>query len=254
MRSPILVRKNKTQRDTIRFNGIALADTTTPILKSKEPLASADLKPVIKLMWSKPMFPHISKWNCVDSLKDSVGLIVSQSLADTTLIVVARALKVGDKYTVVFPDSVFKDICGNSPKDSLGIKLSFTTIDDREMCYSLSGGASCLKPDPKRKWLFTPTTGNRRYIVADKAGQFRYDSLAAGKGTITIFSDVNNDSLLSTGNLVPWVPPEPFFMPPDTVEARKNWDIEGVSVTGACEDCFRPRKAIVSSDSGNAKQ
>ncbi len=252
-KSPLFLRKNATQRDTIRFNGVSQSDTTTPLLRSKEPLVLADLKPIIKLAWSKPMFPQFSKWQCADSLKDTVGLTVSQSLADTTIIRVNRPLKTGDKYDIVFPDSLFKDICGNPPKDSLGIKMSFTTLDDKDLCYSLSGGASCMKPDSKRKWIFTTIVGSRKYLVSDNAGQFRYDSLCAGKGTMTIFSDVNNDGELNVGSLVPWVPSEPYFLPPDTVEARKNWDIEGVSITGACEDCFRPRTLIIPSDTATHK-
>jgi hypothetical protein len=54
-----------------------------------------------------------------------------------------------------------------------------------------------------------------------------------------LFTDVNNDGLLTKGSLVPWIPPEPFLMFPDTVEARKNWDIEGVTFTGACEECVK---------------
>jgi hypothetical protein len=58
---------------------------------------------------------------------------------------------------------------------------------------------------------------------------------------IGVFTDVNNDSQITRGSLVPWTPPEPFLMFPDTIEARKSWDIEGVTVTGACEECVKKR-------------
>jgi hypothetical protein len=39
----------------------------------------------------------------------------------------------------------------------------------------------------------------------------------------------------------------------DTVEARKNWDIEGVAFTGACEECVKKNQPKSSTDTTKAK-
>jgi hypothetical protein len=241
--SPLHAAAAVRQRDTIRFNGVSASDTTAPIAKGSEPQGVADLKPAIKLTWSKPVAAHFTKWYCVDSLEDSTLLSVTPGLSDTTFFSLGRALAPDMKYTIKFPDSAFSDICGNHPKDTAGIKIGFRTMSGQEICFSLSGGVPCLKPDSQRTWLFMPVGGVKRYPAKDKSGQFRFDSIPAGKGTMGIFTDVNHDNRMTMGSLVPWTPPEPFRIFPDTIEARKNWDIEGVTLTGACEECVKKKSA-----------
>jgi len=249
-RSSMLYKKGVVKNDTIRFNGISFTDTTMPMVKDFTPKTISDLKSPIKLVWSKPVFCKFSKWYCVDSLKDSIAITVSANLSDTTTLIPAKTLLPDSRYTIRFPDSLFFDICGNKPKDTTGIVVNLSTAADQELCYSLSGSASCLQPDLFRKWVFTSIGTNRKYTVADNKGQFRFDSIAAGKGMILMFTDANKDGAISQGSLVPWIAPEPYRNFPDTVEARKNWDIDGVTVTGACEVCFR--KVVQVADTGKA--
>jgi hypothetical protein len=227
--------------DTIRFNGVASSDTTVPVLRGWSPQGIADLKPPLRMIWSKPVTACFTKWYCTDSLRDSVAVSAAPLFGDTTVFSLSRALKPDTKYTMKFPDSAFRDISGNRPKDTAGIKIGFGTIADRELCYSLSGGVTCLKPDNSRRWLFVQSGYARRYFTPDNNGKFRFDSIPAGRGMMGVFTDVNNDSQITRGSLVPWTPPEPFLMFPDTIEARKSWDIEGVTVTGACEECVKKR-------------
>jgi uncharacterized protein (DUF2141 family) len=229
------------QADTIRFNGIASPDTTAPVLRGCLPQGIADLKPSVRLIWTKPVTATFTKWYCVDSLGDSIAVSVAPLFCDTTVFSLSRALAPDKKYTMKFPDSVFRDISGNRPKDTAGIKIGFRTITNQELCYSMSGGVTCLKQDNSRRWLFAPLGSAKRYYAPDKGGTFRFDSIPAGRGMIGVFTDVNNDSQITRGSLVPWTPPEPFLMFPDTIEARKSWDIEGVTVTGACEECVKKR-------------
>jgi hypothetical protein len=139
-------------------------------------------------------------------------------------------------YSIILPDSIFKDISGNSPRDSLGIVIKFTTLSEKDICFSISGGgASCSKGDSLQTWQFLPLGKQKAYLSRDFAGQFRFDSIAAGKGRIGLFTDNNRDRVPTAGSLVPWIPPEQHTVFPDTIEARARWDVEGVSVT--CETC-----------------
>ncbi len=56
------------------------------------------------------------------------------------------------------------------------------------------------------------------------------------------FIDYNMDNKPTTGNLFPWVRPEPYHLFPDTIEARMRWDIEGIEVP-ACEECAKKKTA-----------
>jgi hypothetical protein len=237
--SPLLFGKGAALRDTIRFNGVANPDTAAPAMKGYDPRANADLEPVIRLFWSKPVRAGCARWPCVDTLKNKADLFLFQGFGDTTTFTAGRALAAGMSYAITMPDSVFKDISGNSPRDSQGIVITFTTLDEKDICLSISGGgASCLKADSPQTWQFLPLGKQKAYLSKDIAGQFRFDSIAAGKGRIGLFTDNNRDSQPTAGSLIPWIPPEQYRLFPDTIEARARWEVEGVSVT--CETC-RPK-------------
>jgi hypothetical protein len=236
---PLLFGKGTALRDTIRFNGLATLDTVAPVMKGFDPRGNADLKPVIKLFWSKPVRAGIARWPCVDTLKNKVDVFLFKALGDTTTLSLARALAPDMSYSITIPDSIFKDISGNSPRDTQGIVIKFTTLSEKDICFSISGGgASCLKGDSLQTWQFLPLGKQKAYLSKDIAGQFRFDSITAGKGRIGLFTDNNRDSVPTAGSLVPWIPPEQYWVFPDTIEARARWDVEGVSVT--CETC-RPK-------------
>jgi hypothetical protein len=229
-------------RDSVRVNGARLTDTVPPIAQAFSSTAMTDLKPRLKLVWSKPVSPLTSRWFMADSLKDTVRLALSKGLSDSTIITVQRALRPDKLYRLKLPDTLFADINGNHPKDTLFGKYSVQTISAENICYSLSGGASCLPKSKQRKWLFLPLGGSPGIIAGDSGGTFHFDSLFAGKGRIAMFMDFNNDSVPTTGSLFPWRKPEPYRLFPDTIEARARWDIEGIEVK-ACEECEEKKPA-----------
>jgi hypothetical protein len=235
--SPLLFGKGAVLRDTIRFNGVAKPDTVPPLTKGYDPKTNADLKPVVRLFWSRPVRAGCAQWPCMDTLKNKVDFLLFQGFGDTTTFTAGRALAPGMNYAINMPDSLFKDISGNSPRDSLGIVITFTTIDEKDICFRMSGGASCLKGDSLRVWRFMPLGKQTTYISKDSAGQFRFDSLPAGKGRLGFFIDNNRDNLPSGGSLVPWMLPEQYRIFPDTIEARARWEVEGITVPAACEMC-----------------
>jgi hypothetical protein len=235
--SPLLFGKGVFEPDTIRFNGVASADTTVPVVKGSDPQANADIKPVVRLFWSKPVVALKQKWYCIDTMGTKTGVEVSQKLGDTTVLTVKHPLAPGTDYAIAMPDSMFADAAGNSPKDSAGITVKFRTTAEQELCLSITGGAACLKGDTIRKWQFLPFGKQKAYLSRDSAGQFRFDTIPSGKGRIAFFLDLNGDNAPTLGSLVPWRPPEEYRIFSDTIEARARWDVEGISVPAACELC-----------------
>jgi hypothetical protein len=229
--------------DSVRFNGTHAIDTTRPVAQGFSPSGSADLKPRVKIVWSKPVIAAVSTWTMADSLKDTVKLAIAPGLSDSTMISVDRPLKPDRLYRLRLPDTLFSDILGNHPGDTAFRKFTIKTISAEDICYSLSGTSSCpMSKAPQRKWLFQPLTAAASYVSRDSAGHFRFDSIPAGKGRIATFIDFNGDNTPTTGSLFPWREPEPYQVFPDTVEARARWDIEGIE-TPACEDCA-PKKPV----------
>ena len=234
--SPLLMGKGIVQRDTILFNGVTAADTVVPVVKGADPQSATDLKPVVRIFWSRPVTCRTAQWFCQDSLGVKTELTIATQLCDTTIMTVKRSLSPGVAYAIILPDSLFKDVSGNSPKDSMGIVLKFKTLTDQDFCFSISGGASCLKGDTLRTWEYVPF-GKKPYLAKDRGGNFRFDTIPSSKGKLSYFIDANHDGMPSPGSLVPWVAPEEFRAFPDTVEARARWDVEGITVPAACELC-----------------
>ena len=235
--------KNGPFVDTVRFNGIRSPDTLAPAVLAFVPTGIADLRPHIKIVWSKPVTAHAELWAMGDSLGDTVRLSIGKELDDTTMFRVQRPLKPDRQYRLLLPDTLFEDISGNRPRDTAFGRYGIKTISSENLCYSLSGGASCLSKDDRRKWLFLPLGGNGQYLSGDSAGHFHFDSIPAGKGQMASFIDYNMDDKPTTGNLFPWVRPEPYHLFPDTIEARMRWDIEGI-VVPACEECAKKKTAV----------
>lgn len=247
-------------RDTIRFNGTVYPDTAAPYLRDTWPKDTAALDPSITLTWTKPVRATVNEWFVADTAGDTVMLSVDTLYGETSVFRPLHKLSPGQYYTLSIPSDNFEDFVGNKPlqqidttksdtagsdtartdktdEDTVAVfSVSFLTIAAKDLCYSLSGGASCLEPDSLRIWLFRPFKTAAEYATADSSNSFRFDSIPGGKGTLGYFVDYNNDSTYSPGSLFPWVPPEPRFTFTDTVEARARWDIEGIEVP-ACDEC-----------------
>ena len=114
------------------------------------------------------------------------------------------------------------------------IEVVIKTLPADSLCYRLQGGAECLEPHAKRKWVYTPIGRDEKFTAADKAGTFSFDSIPASKGTLLWFIDDNGDNRLTKGMLTPWRAPERFFAVPDTIEAKARWEIENLQIKG-CE-------------------
>ena len=56
--------------------------------------------------------------------------------------------------------------------------------------------------------------------------RLEFNQIQEGRYTLTLFSDRNNDKTYTTGIAKPLTPAEWFYVMPDTIEIRANWDIE----------------------------
>jgi hypothetical protein len=176
-------------------------------------------------------------------LTDSFAVAADTAWTDTVIFALQRRLAPGAAYRLRLPLSAFEDFAGNSPQplDSTdSVDVSFRTIAGNELCMSMAGSAACstFAKGEKRRWIFSSFGGERGHTCDDSAGAFRFDSLPAAKGRMTLFADRNGDGSLSPGSLYPWRPPEPFVLFADTVEARARWDVSGIGLQG-CDACIR---------------
>lgn len=127
------------------------------------------------------------------------------------------------------------------------------TIDIDSIASSLQGTAPCLSHSETRVWFFaTFVSPDIKYLTADSAGTFRFDSIAAGKGHVGYFMDKNKNRIPDKGRIYPWHSPEPYFSATDTVEARARWDVEGVSVS-ICDPCGFSAIDSISADTVDSK-
>lgn len=62
--------------------------------------------------------------------------------------------------------------------------------------------------------------------VVNSALQFQYNHIPEGLYQLMLFEDRNQDGIYSFGKAYPFQPSEWFYLDPDTIEVRANWDIE----------------------------
>ena len=234
--------------DTLSLRITDTTDTMKPsIFSSSAGNIVQDLAPRIRLVWSEPVRFLRQIFTARDSLGDTASFTVPDLYGDTVVMSPSGKLRPGEKYRIKLLLHDIEDLAGNragsaDTTDSMNLVLRLTAISADSMCYKLSGGAfgnngtSCLPPDPRRKWQFTLINDRRSFISLDSSGYFNFDSIPAGKGTVSYFSDYNNDSIPEPGNLFPWIAPEPYVPLYDTIEARARWEVEGVKVP-ACDAC-----------------
>ena len=66
------------------------------------------------------------------------------------------------------------------------------------------------------------------FTDVNSAGQFSFRRLPASYWILATFQDRDDNGRYGYGRAVPFQPSEPFFIFPDTIEVRANWDVEGV--------------------------
>ncbi len=244
----VIAPNGKTLDDTLKFNGISADDTTKPFARAMFPATGSvsDLEPKLHIIWSKPVIIN-SPVALIDSTGyDTLFMKPSPGYSDTTFFSLKRRLQPDRRYQLVIMRNAGTDIAGNQfkAKDSTDTAaiIMFRTLHADSIAISLQGAASCLEKNVHRKWIFKQFNTMASYITKDSAGSFRFDSLQAGKGTLSYFDDLNENAKPDVGRLVPWYPSEAHFSAADTIEARARWDVEGVRID-MCGQCKKKNAA-----------
>jgi hypothetical protein len=232
-------------KDTVLFNSTDRNDTLKPSLKASAPSGMIYPGQSICLSWSEPVLLD-SELFITDTLGDTVYCKIASGYSDSSVLTPDRSLKMDALYRLFLFEKNGHDMSGNElkAKDSVSkdtvavIKLS--TIHSDSIAVSISGAAECPLPamPQEKRWVFEHFGKNTRYI--SKPGgdlTFRFDSLPAGLGKLSVFCDRNNNGQIDPGVLIPWKAPEPFVVFADTVEARARWEVEGIKL-GGCKSCF----------------
>ena len=66
---------------------------------------------------------------------------------------------------------------------------------------------------------------HKKVSFVNSENEVIFDHIPEGKYIITIFNDIDNDKKYSFGMAKPFIPAEWFYIIPDTIEIRGNWDI-----------------------------
>ena len=74
-------------------------------------------------------------------------------------------------------------------------------------------------------------------VVEEFLPKSKLGTIPGGKGLLSCWRDGNRNGKIDKGMLVPWLPPEPFSVFADTIEARARWEVEGVEPRSACKGC-----------------
>lgn len=244
----VIAPTGKTIIDTLKFNGISADDTLKPFARAMFPATGSvsDLEPKLHIIWSKPVIIN-SPVALIDSLGiDTLYVKPSPGYSDTTFFSLKRRLLPDRKYQLVIKENTGTDIAGNQLKakdstDTAAI-IVFRTLHADSIAISLQGSASCLDKNAHRKWIFKLFNSMTSYSTKDSEGSFRFDSLQAGKGSLSYFDDYNENDKPDIGRLVPWYPSEAHFSAADTIEARARWDVEGVNIN-LCDRCGKKSAA-----------
>ena len=69
-----------------------------------------------------------------------------------------------------------------------------------------------------------PEQKNQSFVNSQQ--RLEFNEIREGRYTLTLFTDRNNDKTYTTGKAKPLTPAEWFYVMPDTIEIRTNWDIE----------------------------
>jgi hypothetical protein len=67
---------------------------------------------------------------------------------------------------------------------------------------------------------------DRYPTVVNSDSTFELNTLPSGKYTLLFFEDADNSQDYSYGEVLPFKPAEWFYVYPDTIDIRANWDYE----------------------------
>ncbi len=205
------------------------ADTTNLIIKNpgKRITIHPDINngPPVDIVLSRPLknYQSLFQFHLVNSDTDSVALKIEWKSPINLTILPINGWMENQSYSLMITsldtlpyrsleDSVY-NIKINS-KDRVGYGKLIGSVTD-SLHQHLSVEAISIE-NPK----------NRYSAVVNSASNFEIDTLPSGKYTLLFFDDTDENQSFSFGEVVPFNSAEWFYIYPDTVDIRANWDYE----------------------------
>ncbi len=194
---------------------------------AKKTITPDQFGPPIELVFSRPLTTHLSSNIHIDLMVDDTNDVsINQTIISPMKISIipndgweskkSYQLKLfrhdasNEKHT--FKDSVtIINIKTTRPQGYGGFTGSIEGFESTKLIAELSSVE-------KAEWKFNS--------VVNSDGRFEYKHIPESSYIFHVFEDVDNDKAFSNGKAYPYQPSEWFYVLPDTIEVRANWDIE----------------------------
>jgi len=214
--------------DTVRFNAITTPDTTIPTLVNWKIQEKETRVPEIVLNWSIPVRIEGDIIEAVTS-NDTNGL--NFPLAATTdfskqvIIKTVDTLEQNQSLELMIHLNKFVSLTGVQA-DSLDTLITFTTPQDRDIAISLLLSYPNSEDYGHWKWELLSLDQQRTVPLTATEDGFLAEEVPAGLYTVTLFDDINGNSLQDKGTLFPYQIGESRIFLTDTVKAKGHWRTE----------------------------
>ena len=130
--------------------------------------------------------------------------------------------KESTKYTLVFPDSIFYDIHGQS-NDSLVLSFTSKSIENYGNLF-----LNIKLSNPGSNYIIQLLKQDKVVLekIITEEGQVKFESIDPGEYQLKVIFDLNNNGIWDTGNYLYKLQPEKVNFFPNTITIRGNWDLE----------------------------
>ena len=215
---------DKTYLDSASLN-IFLSELDTSLIKITSPISDIKIAPTIyneenhiELKFSKPI-PADKDFEYQLFKNDTIEIRERVNIVNLMQVNIAPQDRWEPKtnYLLIVKDNLLQDTT---------IELNIRTLN-----YVKYGGLQ-IPIKGSRVGSFGVEIENienkelKKVSFVNSENEIIFDRIPEGKYIITIFNDMNNDSKYSFGTVKPFIPAEWFYIMPDTIEIRGNWDIE----------------------------
>jgi len=124
---------------------------------------------------------------------------------------------------LIFSDKLIP-IEGKTFKDSI---INITINSEKKIGYGGVNGSLKDKETPTLIKLSSLVNDYQSfYSTLDSTYKFIFNNIPEGDYSLTLIEDTDNSGSFTYGNVLPFKPSEWFYIYPDTINVRSNWDID----------------------------
>ena len=213
----------KTYLDSTSLN-IFLSELDTSLIKITSPISDIKIVPAIynqenhiKLKFSKPI-PSDKNFEYQLFKNDTIEIEERVSIINSMQVNIAPqdGWEPRMNYLLMVKDNLLQDTT---------IELKISTLN-----YIKYGGLQIPIKGTRINSIGVEIENienkeHKKVSFVNSENEVIFDHIPEGKYIITIFNDIDNDKKYSFGMAKPFIPAEWFYIIPDTIEIRGNWDI-----------------------------